>query len=240
MMAVERESETLPALDTKNAPVPHPQTMELIKASIRTVTWSKLEPEKRDLLSNYYFRPGINASDLISLDPARKTSNIRGSLLSSLKEVWTNLPRLDQNQIDPNFAIKLKHHTYSVSHREQFGNTFRGKKLPEEHRRKMSESRKGKRHKESTKKTMSEKGKQIWKDPNYRERMHLVFQQRHPETQLWLVAQSDDLLAKIVEANMMTLDEIATLEKYFRSKRKKGPKVDSLLDRFSIAVAKVA
>lgn len=228
-----------PQIDNET-PVAHPQTLELMKKSIQTGTWQLIDPARRNLLSIYYFQPGIKLSDLKDYDPDRKTGNLRHVVLSSLHEAWENLPIAARETIDPQKAVKLKHPSYSSQHRRRMGETLGGKNLPLAQRKKMSETRRGKKHTAETKNKMKMSQKRVWADPEYRERMITVFQDRHPDTQIWETAKAEGLIEKIVDKGLMSTEEIYRLRRYFASKRKKGPIIELLLEKFSLAVANSA
>ncbi|MFZ5366196.1 MAG: hypothetical protein ACOZBZ_02785 [Patescibacteria group bacterium] len=86
----------------------------------------------------------------------------------------------------------------------------------------------------------SEKLKRLWQDPEYRAKIGKAHEVKGDiDRQLWRYAIDEGLLSQIVKTGMVTKEEIESLRIFFEGK---GPKVEleDILDRFSIAIARLA
>jgi len=80
---------------------------------------------------------------------------------------------------------------------------------------------------------LSETHRAVWKDPKYREK------RQNPDRALWEAAQENGLIERIVADNILSQAEIGKLNKFFTTGNNRR-RIEDLLDKFSIAVARTA
>lgn len=95
-----------------------------------------------------------------------------------------------------------------------------------------------------------------WKDPKYKERLSIIHKLKWEDPkyrtkrlskginqinkELWEAARELDIIPQILNQGLINHEELLTLEKGFSTKRPKKIISEDLMDRFSIAIAKVA
>lgn len=105
-------------------------------------------------------------------------------------------------------------------------------------------------------KASSKRMKAKWQDPAHKERLSLIHKLKWQDPEyrasrtfvginqinrtLWEAAQDQNIIPQILEQGLIEQEELLTLEKGFSTKRPKKKITDELMDKFSIAVAKVA
>lgn len=105
-------------------------------------------------------------------------------------------------------------------------------------------------------KASSKRMRTKWQDPEYKERLSLIHKLKWQDPEyragrtsvginqinrtLWEAAQDQNIIPQILEQGLIEREELLILEKGFSTKRPKKKITDELMDKFSIAVAKVA
>lgn len=111
-------------------------------------------------------------------------------------------------------------------------------------------------YRKKSSKASSKRMKAKWQDPIYKERLSLIHKLKWQDPEykasrvsvginqinrtLWEAAQDQDIIPQILERGLIEQEELLTLEKGFSTKRPRNKISDDLMDKFSIAVAKVA
>lgn len=102
----------------------------------------------------------------------------------------------------------------------------------------------------------SKRMKAKWEDPKYKERLSTIHKLRWEDSnyhakrktkginqinkELWEAARESDIIPQILNQGLINPEELLTLERGFSTKRPKKIIPEDLMDRFSMAVAKVA
>ncbi len=111
-----------------------------------------------------------------------------------------------------------------------------------ETRRRIGSARKGIPRSEDTRRTISASllGHPVSEEVRQKIRQTKIENNEDIDIELWRSALENDLLPKIAESGFLTEDELSYLEKKFELPREKRRIEEELLERFSIAVARLA
>jgi hypothetical protein len=111
-------------------------------------------------------------------------------------------------------------------------------------------------YREKSSKASSKRMLARWQDPKYKERLSVTHKLRWQDSEyrakrlsrginqinkdLWEAARESDIIPQILNQGLINPEELLTLERGFSTKRPKKIISEELMDRFSVAVAKVA
>jgi hypothetical protein len=238
-MSLERESHLNPERNnnrSKEAITPHPKTIAFIKVAIDEGVYFLVEEKERKLLETYYFVPGTQLRDLRQEVHPKTGTKVKEIILNSMEKIWNQLSTEAKHNLPKEEVIKLKHQSYSPEH--------------------IARMRKG--PSERTRKKLSDAGKRTGFPPSFeKQRLEAITgkprskktkdkisrgMKAYRETQrvdsnLWKSAIEENLIGPILNQNLLTKEEIDRIKGYLEG-GKEPP--EALMNKFSIAVAKVA
>ena len=151
---------------------------------------------------------------------------------------------------DEEFAARMRQ-PHSQEHKDGISDSIAKKwEKDKKYARKIKEGLRGNKnfeghhHTERTKRKIRKAIRKLLKDSRYLQHREEGWLKRaeangHGERQMWKETKRKGVLAKIVENDMLTEDEVAILTIHFETKRKiEVP--DNLIDKFTIAVANLS
>lgn len=183
----------------------------------------------------------------ISTTAALASPEMRARLSLTQSRIWTENPQRRNEQ------SRIQRELWSdPRHRRRMSGAHIGNSNTEETRDKIKKALKGKpsplRGREMPKEHRAKIGdaqRKNWENPEYREnrqktreaRKNGITQVDEIDTSLWEAAIEENLIDSIIKQNLMTQDEIDKIRRY-NENGKKPP--EKLMDKFSIAIARVA
>lgn len=190
-------------------PGPHPETLTFLVDVTQSKLYENLDARRRNLIGIYY---GSQATleDLVQVAQVTSRKSVRQLIISGMEELWRNLPSDLQEKHPREKVIKFKKRfDHRAKERMSKSRTF----YWQDHVRRDSISERLKSINEErspsneARRLMSAASKRMWQNPEYRDRMSRIVQNRvvSPETR----AKLKEILSEIYSAPEMRvkLDE---------------------------------
>jgi hypothetical protein len=237
----------------KLTPIPHPKTLEFLNLTITLGIYQKLDEPTRQLIESYYYSPGVGFKDLRDRVHPKTGKAVKMSIFGALEKMWNELPKEAKEELPQNIVIKPKHQSYTETNRERMrrGPSDETRRKISEHAKQVGFSKLAEERRlaaikdvprpEPVRIAIANGVKAFWNNPGSREIMlRGIREERYDDRSLWAEAQKNNLVPLIIKNNLLTHTELDTLKSYFSRKIRKNRRIENLIEKFSIAVAKVA